>query len=155
MNDVSSEYWHNIWHKDYELHKLMGIKNVNPISEDIDTAVYGDSVEGNSIINTDNGSHTIEDLYNKQNSISIRKDKEVLPVDFKALNWTNEQGVHYSKVKNIIRHKVSKKRYKIKADGKELIVTEDHSLIIFRNGVKMEVKPYEVLKTDKVLIYKE
>lgn len=153
MNEVSSEYWHDIWHVDYELHEKMGINNVRPISEKIDTAVYGDSVASDSIINTDNGSYSIEELYNKQNSLSSRKDKEVLQADFKALNWTDEQGIHYSKVKNIIRHKVSKKRYKIKADGKELIVTEDHSLIVFRNGVKMEVKPYEVLKTDKVLIY--
>ncbi len=39
--------------------------------------------------------------------------------------------------------------------GNELILTNDHSLIVFRNGVKMEVKPSEVIGTDKILIYKE
>jgi intein/homing endonuclease len=49
----------------------------------------------------------------------------------KVLNWTNEKGLYYAPVKRIIRHKVSKERWKLTTEsGKEVIVTGDHSLIV-------------------------
>jgi hypothetical protein len=153
MDEVNEDYWYNYWHLDTKLHKKLSIKNVTPIKKGEEVSIYGDSVHGDSIIHTDNGTYKIEDLYNLQNEKSIRKDKEVIPVDFKTLNWTEERGIHYSKVKNIIRHKTSKKKFKIRAGGREVIVTEDHSIIVFRNGEKIEVKPNEIKSEDKVLIY--
>ena len=98
---------------------------------------------------------SIEDLYNKCSDTTNRIDKEVVKCDLKSLNWTKERGIHYSKIKNVIKHKVSKKKWKLKVGGKILILTNDHSLIVFRNGEKIEVKPSEVKKDDKVLIYKQ
>ena len=154
MDKDNEDYWYNHWHLDNELHKKLNIDNVSKIPEDENVSIYGDSVDGKSIINTKEGEFTIEELYNKYNGLSIRKDKEVIPVDFHSLNWTEESGLFYSKVKNIIRHKTKKKKWKLKAGGKEIIVTNDHSLIVFRDGVKIEVKPNEIKKGDKVLIYK-
>jgi intein/homing endonuclease len=132
----------------------MHIRNVSQIDKSEPVSIYGDSVDGKTIIKTDIGEFSIEDLYNLQNEKSIRRDKEVIPVDFKSLNWTEEKGLYYSKVKNIIRHKTSKKKFKIKAGNKEVIVTEDHSIIVFRDGEKFEVKPSEIKTGDKVLIIK-
>lgn len=154
MDKVNEDYWYNQWHLDVETHKKMHIRNVSQIDKSEPVSIYGDSVHGESIIHTDSGTYKIEDLYNLQNEKSIRKDKEVIPVVFKTLNWTEERGLHYSKVKNIIRHKTSKKKFKIKAGDREVIVTEDHSIIVFRNGEKIEVKPNEIKIEDKVLIYK-
>jgi intein/homing endonuclease len=70
------------------------------------------------------------------------------------LNYSDR--LYYAKVNRIIRHKVSKPKWKLKTKtGKEIIVTNDHSMIVFRNGVKIEVKPSQILKTDKILIIKE
>jgi hypothetical protein len=154
MDRVNENYWYNQWQSDIDLHNKLGIKNVSKIDESEEVSIYGDSVEGSSIIHTEKGTFTIEYLYNKQNNFSIRKDKEVIPVDFKSLNWTKEKDLHFSKVKNIIRHKTNKKKWKLKAGGKEIIVTEDHSIEVFRNNVKISVKPNEIKETDKVLIYK-
>ncbi len=154
MDKVNEDYWYNQWHLDIDTHKKMHIRNASQIDKSEPVSIYGDSVHGNSSIHTDIGTYTIEDLYNKQNETSIRKDKEVIPVEFKSLNWTEEKGLYYSKVKNIIRHKTSKKKFRIKAGNKEVIVTGDHSIIVFRNGEKFEVKPSEVKTGDKVLIYK-
>ena len=154
MDKVNEDYWYDMWHLDTDTHKKMHIRNVTQIDRSENVSIYGDSVHGDSIIHTDIGTYKIEDLYNKQNEISIRKDKEVIPVNFKSLNWTEEKGLYYSKVKNIIRHKTSKKKFRIKAGNKEVIVTGDHSIIVFRNGEKFEVKPSEVKTGDKVLIYK-
>ena len=154
MDKVNEDYWYDMWHLDTETHKKMHIRNVSQIDRSEPVSIYGDSVDGKSIINTKEGEFTIEELYNKYNGLSIIKDKEVILVDFQSLNWTEEDGLHYSKVKNIIRHKTTKKKWRLKAGGKEILVTNDHSLIVFRDDVKIEIKPNEVKKGDKVLIYK-
>jgi DNA polymerase elongation subunit (family B) len=152
MDRVNEDYWYDMWHLDVETHKKMHIRNVTQIPKNESVSIYGDSVDGKSIIRTESGSFTIEDLYNKYNTQSIRPDKEVIPVNFKSLNWTEERGIHYSSVKNIIRHKTTKKRWKLKAGGKEILVTSDHSLIVFRNGIKIKLKPNEIKSGDKVLL---
>ena len=153
MDQDNQDYWYNQWHLDTDLHKEMFIKDVQQIPEGSVVSVYGDSVDGDTIINTDKfGEIKIKDLSNEY--LPDNFDKEVIPVNFKALNWVNEKGIYYSPVKNLIRHKVSKKKWKLKAGGKEIIITNDHSIIVFREGKKIEVKPSEIKKSDKVLIYK-
>lgn len=73
--------------------------------------------------------------------------------DTKVLNWTKENGLHYVPVKYVMRHKVRKPRYKIRTkSGKEIIVTGDHSCIVFRNGEQISIKAKDInVKTDKVL----
>jgi DNA polymerase elongation subunit (family B) len=153
MSAKNEDYWYNKWHLDTELHNKMFIKNVEKIAEGTVVSVYGDSVHGDTLIRTDkHGEVKIRDLRNGY--LSSRFDKEVIPVNFKALNWTEEKGIHYSPVKNLIRHKVTKKKWKLKAGGKEIIVTNDHSMVVFRDGEKVVIKPSEIKKSDKVLIYK-
>ena len=52
-----------------------------------------------------------------------------------------------------MRHKVSKEQFKIKTkSGKEIIVTGDHSCIVFRNGKQLTIKAKDINKsTDKIL----
>lgn len=152
MDKDNEDYWYNHWHLDYKTHEKLGIKNVNKIEASEPVSIYGDSVDGKSIIETEDGNFTIEDLYNKFNGESIRKDKEVIPVNFKSLNWTEDKGIHFSKVKNIIRHKTTKVKWRLKAGDQDIIVTSDHSLIVFRDGKKIKVKPSEIKSGDKVLI---
>jgi hypothetical protein len=154
MSKDNEDYWYNKWHKDTELHKKLFVKNVKKIPESEPVSVYGDSVDGDTLIKTDKyGEIKIKELRNEYLS-TYRFDKEVNPVSFKALNWTKEKGIHYSPVKNLIRHKVSKKKWKLKVGGKEIIVTNDHSMIVLRDGEEIVVKPSEIKKSDKVLIYK-
>ena len=150
MSEVNEHYWYNLWHLDKKLHHILKIKNVNKIKEGTSVSVYGDSVDGKTLINTDDGTYTIEDLYNKYDS-SKNSGKEVISVDFKSLNWTEDKGINYSKVKNIIRHKTTKKKWSLKAGGEEVIVTSDHSLVVFRDGVKKVLKPSEIKSGDKIL----
>ena len=53
----------------------------------------------------------------------------------------------------MIRHKVSKAKYKIKTkSGKEIIVTNDHSCIVIRNGKQISIKAKDInIKTDKII----
>lgn len=123
--------------------------------------VYGDtdSVDSQSIINTNNGEYTIEDLYNKNilnGSAGITiKGHESVNCDSKVLNWNAEKELYYAKVKRVIRHKVRKSKWKLKTkSGKEIIITDNHSMIVFRDGKKIEIKPRDIIKTDKILVIK-
>lgn len=43
MSDKNEDYWYNIWHTDFDLHKKMFIKNVEQITEGTVVSVYGDT----------------------------------------------------------------------------------------------------------------
>ena len=72
---------------------------------------------------------------------------------YEVLNWTHDKGVHFVPIKYIMKHKVSKAKFKIKTkSGKEIVVTGDHSCIIFRDRKQLTVKACEINKdTDKIL----
>lgn len=117
-----------------------------------------DSVAGSSIIQTNNGNKTIEQLFleNENNNKKVtHKGHELVSVNDKILNYNDNGELEFQNAKYIMRHKVSKPKWRLKTkSGKEIFVTNDHSMIVFRNGIKMEVKPYEILKTDKILVVK-
>jgi len=132
--------------------------NVQPIDKENPIIIYGDtdSVVFNTIINTNNGDFTIEHLYEKNidtGSAGITlKGHESVNCEEKVLNWDENKKLYYATVKRIIRHKVSKSKWKLKTkSGEEIIVTNDHSMIVFRDDKKLELKPSEILKTDKIL----
>ena len=115
-----------------------------------------DSISYDSIIKTSKHPDgiTISEWY-KENENNIGESTlaghESVHTDDKALNFDNNK-LTYTNVKRIIRHKVSKPKWKLRTfSGKEIICTDNHSLIVFRNGVKKKVKPSEILKGDKVL----
>ena len=132
--------------------------NVSQVPKDENITIYGDtdSCLKDTIINTDNGDFTIEELYNinvSDGSAGITlKGHESVNCKEKVLNYDENKGLYYAPVKRIIRHKVTKAKWKLKTKfGEEIIVTNDHSMIVFRSGKKIEVKPSQILKTDKIL----
>ena len=123
--------------------------------------IYGDtdSIFSDSIIRNNISDCTIEELYNRNiingNAGNTLKGHESVVCEEKVLNYSEEKGLYYAPVKRIIRHKVTKSKWKLKTkSGKEVIVTNDHSMIVFRDGKQTEVKPSEILKTDKILCIK-
>lgn len=159
-NTIIDDYFINQWHLDTEFHQLLGLKSVNKILAKT-IVIYNDtdSVDGNTIIKTSNGDEKIEDFYNENimngSAGTTLKGHESVITPSKILNWSEIDGLYYAPVKRIIRHKVSKAKWKLKTkSGKEIIVTNDHSMIVFRNGKKIEVKPSEIKKSDKILCVK-
>lgn len=43
MDIVNEDYWYNIWHEDYELHRIMGITDVKKIPKDEHVSIYADT----------------------------------------------------------------------------------------------------------------
>jgi hypothetical protein len=148
LNDYNIEY----------VRFIHDFSNVQQIPKEEPLIIYGDtdSCDKDTIISTDNGEKTIENFYNEnieKGSAGITlKGHESVHTNDKILNYDENKGLYYAPVKRIIRHKVSKAKWKLKTkSGEEIIVTNDHSMIVFRNGKKLEVKPSEILKTDKIL----
>jgi hypothetical protein len=121
--------------------------------------IYGDtdSISPDSIIHTDKGDITIEKLFNEnikkcQIKMSLT-GKESVSCDEKILNWTKDKKLYHSDVKRLIRHVVKKEKWEIKLKtGESIRLTNDHSVIIFRDNVQLTVKPRDInIKTDKIL----
>ena len=70
-------------------------------------------------------------------------------------NFNNNFKIESKRITNVIRHKVSKKLYKVKLyDGdtiKEVIITEDHSIMCKRGNTLLEIKIGEIKDGDKLL----
>ncbi len=125
---------------------------------------YGDtdSLVGETIIQTNLGSLPIETLYeNFKNSKKFYtfKGHEIVDVQNKHIKVptfdSDNNLVRWGSVKNVIRHKVFKKKYKIVVDGKEVVMTQDHGCMVLRNGKLIRVAPAEInTKTDKMVVLK-
>lgn len=183
MENHIPKFWRENWLKMKDLHKQLGIEvdedkamklleKVPFVTEEQDPdachvkswvyAAYGDtdSCFSTTKIRTEDGVKTIAELfdenYNTADKVTITPNgSELVPIKQKILNYGENNKLEYQSANYIMRHKVTKPKWKLRTKtGKEVIVTEDHSLIVFRDGVKLEVKPKDVLKTDKVLIIK-
>jgi DNA polymerase elongation subunit (family B) len=119
--------------------------------------IYGDSVTGDTKILTEDGDLTIEDLFNSCAEHSTVGDKEYgVWSPNKVLGFNAfEDSPSMSKIAYVMRHKTRKKLYKINLkNGKSITVTEDHSVMVDRDGFLLEVKPTDILSTDLILCLK-
>lgn len=164
MESHIPKYMEENWVKMTEFHKKHNIK-IKKDAKNFLNICYGDtdSVAKDTIISIkdENGLEskiTIEDLYNRYENIPAGvtlKGHESVGCDCQILNWDNNK-LYYGKPKRIIRHKVTKPKWILKTkSGKEIVVTNDHSMIVFREGKKIEIKPKDIRKTDKILIVKD
>lgn len=108
---------------------------------------YGDSVDASSIIRTSKGNILISELYEKFSKNYINDGKEyVYPTDENILvtGYSNNVAI-MSEINFIMRHKTNKEKWKIETDcGKKVIVTNDHSIMVERDGTLVEVKPSQI-----------
>jgi len=119
--------------------------------------VYGDtdSVLGSTLIKTNKGDIKIEDLFNTLNGeIEFRgKDNYILHVTDKisSASVSKNKELEYNQINYVMKHKVKKRMYKIKCNGDDVTITEDHSMMVIRDNKLIEIKPKDVLKTDKLV----
>lgn len=115
-----------------------------------DSVLYGDSVAGNTIIETESGPRTIESLFGDVNM--RRGDKEYSNCNLTALTFDKSTGsTRYGRVKYVMRHKTSKQMYRVCVPSGEYVdVTEDHSIIAFRMG-KDATDPFIEIKADDLI----
>ncbi|BBI90937.1 intein-containing split DNA polymerase precursor [Tenacibaculum phage PTm5] len=168
VDKMANQYFQKSWQKDSNWFNELKDKFPNiipdslqaphPIKKDICIYADTDSVVGDSILRLSDGrSIKIEDLFKESKyTHTDHKGNEFATPTVNILNYTKDNELYYAKPKHIVRHKVSKAKWKLKTkSGKEIIVTNDHSMIVFRSGEQLTVKPSEILKTDKILVIKD
>ncbi len=119
-----------------------------------ESCVYGDSVTGDTKILTDSGEISIAEIFNKCNEHANIGDKEYgLWPQHKVLGFNSyEDCPVISMASHVMRHKTNKKIYEITTkNDKKIKVTEDHSIVIDRDGFLIEVTPTEILETDLLI----
>ena len=58
-------------------------------------------------------------------------------------------------IKHISRHKVIKDRWKISVKDKVVQTTGDHSIMVYRDGNVVEVRPEDIKQTDCLIVKKD
>lgn len=120
----------------------------------IDYVIYGDtdSVTGDSVIETDKGKFTIEQLWiDSGNKKEYKKDKHVGYLnEYKALSL-NDKGVGYNKINYILKHKVYKNMFRVRIGNDFVDVTEDHSIMIKRDGKLLSIRVDDIKVGDKLI----
>ena len=118
-----------------------------------DAVIYGDtdSEIGSTVHVTNWGDQTVEDLFLLGGRFHKEGDKEYsVPTNLSALTYNQETGeAMFGEVEYIYRHKVSKERWRVEDEAGNVIeITGDHSVMVERDGVLVEVKPRDILDTD-------
>ena len=116
--------------------------------------IYGDSVTGDTLIKTDNGETTIEELFNQCQNQSMIGEKEYGTETYCKVIGFNayEDSPIMSEISYVMRHKTKKKIYKITLEnGKSVKVTEDHSIMVDRDGFLMEFTPNDIKDNDLII----
>ena len=98
-----------------------------------DAVIYGDSVEGDTIIETTNGPVQISTLFT--NVDYTKGDREYSNCAADALTYDSMSGTTlFGKVKYVMRHRLQKQMYRVWITNSQYIdVTEDHALIGYKN----------------------
>jgi DNA polymerase elongation subunit (family B) len=117
--------------------------------------LYGDRVTGDTLIKTDSGEITIQQLFDECIEHAKTSDgKEYgLWSQAKVVGFNGyEMEPMLNNIEAVMRHKTKKKLYRITTEnGKSVTVTEDHSLIVDRDGFLMDIKSSDLLKDDKII----
>ena len=151
-----NDYFLNHWYDDKATHEKMGITVTRPVKKQVTVYIDTDSCDKNTIIHCKDKDRTIEELYNDcvkyGNAGNTMSGHESVFCPIPILNQSESNDVYFAKAKRIIRHKVKKKKWKITTkSGKNVIVTDDHSIIVIRDKNRISCKPSEILKTDKII----
>lgn len=142
-------YIHLLNHRlNQHLKKKTGVEN---------SVIYNDtdSVAADTMIRTSQGCLEIQKLFDMlPGTTTIRGENDVVKtLNTKILtpSMSKNKEVQMKPIKHIMKHKVMKKMYKVTVDDKSVVVTQDHSIIVSRNNVLTDVKPQDILNTDKII----
>ena len=121
-----------------------------------DAIIYQDtdSLIGESIIKSNWGEISIEGLFNRCTEFSKIGEKEyAYNTELKVVSYDQDlDEPYYGHISYIYRHKVSKGRWEVEdEDGNTVVITEDHSVMIERDGQLLEISPKDMLETDILL----
>lgn len=124
--------------------------------------IYGDSISGDSIIDTDQGRYSIEELFNNGNKfwsgpkfIEDQYKKEYTDSDIKVLSYDHTTcKAYYGGIYYIYRHRCEKSKWILRYKDTYVEVTGDHSIMIMNNSCLYKKRPVDIdPKKDSIVVY--
>lgn len=152
-------YFKEHWLEMTDWHQKWGIivdpnACVDMFQENYDPIIYGDSVTGDTMLRVDGEEISIEDLYMLLEDTDYWHGKECKLGEGRCIGTVSNGKYIELPIKRVIRHGTEKQRWNIVASTGEMVTcTNDHSIIIVRNGDMVEVKPSDILITDRLIRY--
>lgn len=116
-----------------------------------------DSVVGSTPIFVNDAKTTIEDFYETAEGEEVENIlgkyiKEFPKGKYKTLSIDDDlTKVKEADILHAVKHKTPKHLWKVKVDGKEVLLTEDHSIIILRDGYLMRGSVKDLREGDEIL----
>ena len=125
----------------------------------IDYIAYGDSVTGDSMIEVNGNLVRIdayfESLDGKEHVDPTAKSYVRPTKDFTTtINPTTKQ-FSTEKINYAMKHRVNKKMFALHAGNSRVTVTQDHAIMVYRDGEIIAVTPTNCLATDFAIVYSE
>ncbi len=145
-NYFKNEFWKDLNYFDK-------VDPSNACLRDVVVAIETDSVIGSTDISMPKGNETIETLWNKSTDRWTRGTSEYGKLDNAIVYTVNSnKELEEKPIKHIMKHKVKKRLFEvIDEDGNSVTITEDHSIIVDRNGKLISVKPTEIVENDELI----
>ena len=129
------------------------------LDKEMNYAMYSDtdSVVGDTLVYANGKQITIAELYEMCSDTFVKKDeckksfvKPVECITSLAFDLASDSIVE-KPIKYVMKHKVKKRLFRLTVNSKSVTVTEDHSLIVYRDGNYVEVSPKHLKSGDKLL----
>ena len=130
-------------------------------TEGVDTVKGGDtdSLLFDTLLNTSYGPITIGDFYEKYGEHYLRDlpDNKIRAVTkpITTPSVSSRGQLEHNQINYVMKHKVKKEMFKVSCGGKEVIITRDHSLVVWRDGKTQSIKPEQVQENDQLLMIVE
>ena len=126
-------------------------------TENTDYIVY--CVDGSTEIYVNGKKIKIAEFYEQCNTtetvVNDKHIKKIAPFGYKTKSFNvKNETIEDKTITNVIKSKVKKKMYKVKCKGKEIICSEDHRILVSRDGNIIEVFPDQLQKTDLLIMVK-
>lgn len=113
-----------------------------------------DSVTGDSIIEVNGNETAIEEFFNMVDT-SIEYTRSGSEVKRTTGYYTDtvddSMNIVNRRIKYVMRHKTKKKLYRVTVGGAQVTITEDHSLIVLRDGQLVDVSVLNLKSGDKLI----
>jgi DNA polymerase elongation subunit (family B) len=113
-----------------------------------------DSVTGDSIIEVNGNETTIEEFFDMVDT-SIEYTRSGSEVKRTTGYYTDtvddSMNIVNRRIKYVMRHKTKKKLYRVTVGGARVTITEDHSLIVLRDGQLVDVSVLNLKSGDKLI----
>lgn len=130
------------------------LNKIGNTSEDNEWVIAGDtdSVASDSKIYVDGKRKTIEEAFDKTTGY-VDKLENGTEVKILGKVYKTQSVKGECRIKNISRHKIKKQMYEIKIPNHNaLIITKDHSIMVYRDGEIIECKPEDIRETDCFIV---